>query len=56
MDSAVICAKFQNKCTIESNVMDEQYFARFGFKMRFGCIYYIAQGPTMQNTYERGVW
>ena len=30
-DTAVLCAKFQNEWTTETNVMDEQDFARFDF-------------------------
>ena len=41
--TAVPCAKVQNDWATETNVMDEQDFASFEFKMSFGLISYIAQ-------------
>ena len=44
-DTAVLCAKFQSDQSIEAWVMDKRDFTRFEFKMNFGRISYIAQGP-----------
>ena len=40
-DTAVLCAKFQNDWTTETDVMNEWDFARFGSKGSFGQIFYI---------------
>ena len=41
----MLCAKFQNDCTIEMGVMDGQDFTRFEFTISFIRIYYNA--PTL---------
>ena len=41
--TGVLCAKFLNVWTIETDVIDERDFTRFEFKMIFGRISYIAQ-------------
>ena len=45
IDTAVLCTKFQNNWTAESDVMEEWDLARFEFKMSFRQISYIAQHP-----------
>ena len=47
--TAVLCAKFQNDWTTETNVMVERGFAGFEFKMSFGRIYYFTQHPLIQH-------
>ena len=42
-DTAILCAKFQIDWVIEQKVMGKRDFTRFGFKMHFGRISYIAQ-------------
>ena len=44
-DTAVLCEKFQNDGTTETDVMDTRDFARFELKMSFGRISYIANHP-----------
>ena len=44
-DTAVLCAKFQNDWLTEACVIGKPDFVRFGFKMCFGRISHIAQGP-----------
>ena len=44
--TAVLYAGFQTDWTIKTDVMDEQDFVRFEFKMSFGRISYIAQYPS----------
>ena len=39
----VLCVKFQNVWTTETDVMDERDFARYEFKITFGRISLIAQ-------------
>ena len=41
--TVVLCAEIQNDWVTEKYVMGERNFTRFGFKMRFGRISYIAQ-------------
>ena len=43
--TAVLCTKFQNVWTIETDVMDERVFARFEFMVSFGSGSYIVQHP-----------
>ena len=43
--TAVVCAKFQNDGTMESDVMGERHFEKSEFKMSFARIFYIAQPP-----------
>ena len=42
-DTAMLCAKFQNDWTTETDFMDERDIARFEFKMSFRRISYIVQ-------------
>ena len=44
--TTMLCAKFQNDWTIETNVMDERDFARFEFKTSFWRISHIAVHST----------
>ena len=44
-DTVVLCTKFQSNRSTEAWVMGKRYFARSHFKMNFGRISYIAQGP-----------
>ena len=44
--TAMLCAKFQNDWTTETNVMDERGFARFEFKTSFWQISHIAVHTT----------
>ena len=44
-DTAMLCAKFQDDWTIDTDVMDEQDFGRFEFKMSFRQLSYVAQHP-----------
>ena len=46
--TAVICAKSRNDGTTETDVMDDRDFARIEFKLLFGQMSYIAQGPWRQ--------
>ena len=41
----MLCAKFQDDWTIDTDVMDEQDFGRFEFKMSFRQLSYVAQHP-----------
>ena len=41
----VLRANFQMESTTDVNELDERDYARFEFKMRFGWILDIAQGP-----------
>ena len=44
-DTAMLCVKFRNDCRNVAYVMDGWDYVRFGFKMSFGRISYIAQHP-----------
>ena len=48
-DTVVFCGKFQNDFAAGHKVIDKRDFARFGFKVRFGRISFVA---TAQNTPE----
>ena len=43
--TAMLYTKLQTDWTIKTDVVDERDFARFGFKISFGQISYIAQYP-----------
>ena len=43
--STVLCTKFRNDWTAETDVVEKQDFARFEFKMNLGQISYVAQHP-----------
>ena len=44
-DTVAHCAKWQNNLITDQQAMGKRDFTRFGFKMRFGRISYIAQPP-----------
>ena len=52
-DAVVLCAKFQNDWTTKRDAMDKRDFARLEFKMRFGRLSYIEQGPRCLHCMER---
>ena len=49
--TAVLCAKFRNDCTIETDVTGKRDFARLEIKMSFGQISYIAKHPRFLRSY-----
>ena len=55
-DTAVLCAKFQNDWTTETDVMDEQNFARFEFKMSFGALPWITRPLTAPSHFLNRCW
>ena len=53
----MLCAKFQSDWTAETDVLDEPDLARFEFKMSFGPISHVAQGPSIvSNLYWTVIW
>ena len=52
-DTAVLCAKFQTDRWTEAWVMSKRDFVRFEFKMNFGRISHIAQGPWCHHEWIR---
>ena len=42
---SMLCAKFQYDLTFEMHILDERDFVKFEFKVSFGWISYITQGP-----------
>ena len=51
--TTVLCAKFHNDWTPEMDVIDERHYATFEFKISFGRISQVAQGPCSRSFCQR---